>query len=178
MILAVRSPLEASAVVRSIRTEVRAMDAEQPLANIGTLEEITKDSIAPRKLSVMLIGLFAAVALVLAAVGIYGVMSFLVVQRTHEIGVRMALGAQRADVFRLVLGRAAKLVIIGTAAGLFLAIFSSRTLQTLLYNVGAFDVTTFIGVTLALGAISLFASYIPAVRATRADPMIALGHGA
>lgn len=178
MILAVRSPLEASALVRSIRTEVHAMDAEQPLANIGTLEEITKDSIAPRKLSVMLIGLFAAVALVLAAVGIYGVMSFLVVQRTHEIGVRMALGAQRADVFRLVLGRAAKLVMIGTAAGLLLAIFSSRTLQALLYNVGVFDVTTFVGVTLALGAISLFASYIPALRATRADPMIALGHGA
>jgi putative ABC transport system permease protein len=153
------------------------MDPEQPLANISTLEEITKDSIAPRRLSVLLIGVFAGVALVLAAVGIYGVMSFLVVQRTHEIGVRMALGAQRADVFRLVVGRAAKLVVIGTSVGLLLAFLSSRTLQALLYNVGAFDLTTFVGVTLALCAISLLASYIPALRATRADPMIALGHG-
>jgi len=176
MILAVRSPLDTAALVRSIRNEVRAMDAEQPLANISTLEEITKDSIAPRRLSVLLIGVFAGVALVLAAVGIYGVMSFLVVQRTHEIGVRMALGAQRADVFRLVLGRAAKLVVIGTIAGLLLELFSSRTLQAMLYSVGAFDLATFFGVTLALCAISLLASYIPALRATRADPMIALGH--
>jgi putative ABC transport system permease protein len=177
MILAVRSPLDTSALVRSIRNEVRAMDAEQPLANISTLEEIAKDSIAPRRLSVLLIGVFAGVAVVLAAVGIYGVMSFLVVQRTHEIGVRMALGAQRADVFRLVLGRAAKLVVIGTIAGLLLALFSSRTLQAMLYSVGAFDVSTFVGVTLTLCLVSLFASYIPALRATRADPMIALGHG-
>jgi predicted permease len=177
MILAVRSPLEASALVRSIRNEIRTLDAEQPLANIRTLEDVTADSIAPRRLSVLLIGVFAGVALVLAAVGIYGVMSFLVVQRTHEIGVRMALGAQRADVLRLVIGRAAKLVLMGTAAGLLLGIFSSRALRAMLYNVGAFDLATFVGVTLALCVVSLLASYIPAVRATRADPMIALGHG-
>jgi putative ABC transport system permease protein len=177
MILAVRSPLEASAMVRSIRNEIRTLDAEQPLANIRTLEDVTADSIAPRRLSVLLIGVFAGVALVLAAVGIYGVMSFLVVQRTHEIGVRMALGAQRADVLRLVIGRAAKLVLVGTAAGLLLGIFSSRALRAMLYNVGAFDLATFVGVTLALCVVSLLASYIPAVRATRADPMIALGHG-
>jgi putative ABC transport system permease protein len=89
----------------------------------------------------------------------------------------MALGAQRADVLRLVIGRAAKLVLIGTAAGLLLGVFSSQALRAMLYNVGAFDLTTFLGVTLALCAVSLLASYIPAVRATRADPMIALGHG-
>jgi ABC-type antimicrobial peptide transport system permease subunit len=105
-------------------------------------------------------------------------MSFLVVQRTHEIGVRMALGAQRSDVLRLVISRAAKLVVAGTGIGLLLGILSSSTLRALLYNVGAFDVTTFVGVTLALAIVSLLASYIPALRATRADPMIALGHGA
>jgi ABC-type antimicrobial peptide transport system permease subunit len=125
-----------------------------------------------------LIGVFAAVALVLASVGIYGVMSFLVVQRTHEMGVRMALGAQRSDVLRLVITRAAKLVLIGTGAGLLLGLFSSRALRALLYDVGAFDLWTFVGVTLTLCAVSLAASYIPALRATRADPMVALGHGA
>ncbi|MEN3368543.1 MAG: hypothetical protein V7609_686 [Verrucomicrobiota bacterium] len=178
MILAVRSPLEPSALVRSIRNEVRALDPEQPVANVRTLDEVTSDSIAPRRLSVLLIGVFAGVALVLAAVGIYGVMSFLVVQRTHEIGVRMALGAQRADVLRLVLGRAAKLVLAGTAVGLLLGLFSSQALRSMLYNVGAFDLATFIGVTVALAFVSLMASYIPARRATQADPMIALGHGA
>ena len=177
MILAVRSPLEPSALVRSIRNEVRGLDPEQPVANVRTLDEVTSDSIAPRRLSVLLIGVFAGVALVLAAVGIYGVMSFLVVQRTHEIGVRMALGAQRADVLRLVLGRAAKLVLVGTAVGLLLGLFSSRAMRSMLYNVGAFDLATFIGVTLALAFVSLMASYIPARRATQADPMIALGHG-
>ena len=177
MILTVRSPLDTTALIRSIRNEVRAMDPEQPLANLRTLEEVTADSIAPRRLSVLLIGVFAGVALALAAVGIYGVMSFLVVQRTHEIGVRMALGAQRSDVLRLVIGRAVKLVLFGTIAGLVLGIFSSQALRAMLYNVGAFDLTTFIGVTVALCLVSLFASYIPALRATRADPMIALGHG-
>ena len=177
MILAVRSKVDTSALVASIRKEVNALDSEQPLANVRTLEEVTSDSIAPRRLSVLLIGVFAGVALVLAAVGIYGVMSFLVVQRTHEIGVRMALGAQRADVLRLVLGRAAKLVLIGTVVGLILGAMSSRALRAMLYNVGAFDLATFVAVTLALAFVSLMASYIPARRATQADPMIALGHG-
>jgi len=136
------------------------------------------ESIAPRRLSVTLLGVFAVMALLLASVGIYGVMSFLVVQRTHEIGVRMALGAQRSDVLRLVISRAAKLVVAGTGIGLLLGILSSSTLHALLYNVGAFDVTTFVGVTLTLCLVSLLASYIPALRATKADPMIALGHGA
>jgi len=101
----------------------------------------------------VLIGVSPAVALVLASVGIYGVMSFLVVQRTHEMGVRMALGAQRGDVLRLVIGRAAKLVLIGTGAGLVLGIMSSRALRAMLFNVGAFDPMTFVGVTLALIAV-------------------------
>ncbi|MEY2563624.1 MAG: hypothetical protein QOH88_1817 [Verrucomicrobiota bacterium] len=178
MILTVRSTQDPRALISSIRREIQAFDPEQPLANIKTLEQITAESIAPRRLSAVLLGVFAAVALILASVGIYGVMSFLVVQRTHEIGVRMALGAQRRDVFILVLGRAARLVLIGTVLGLVLAGLSSRALGAMLYRVGAFDLTTFLGVTLALTAVALLASYIPALRATRADPMIALGHGA
>jgi len=178
MILAVRSAQDPRSLTSTIRREISRLDPDLPAANVRTLEQVTADSIAPRRLSVVLISIFAAVALVLASVGIYGVMSFLVVQRTHEMGVRMALGAQRSDVLRLVIGRAAKLVLIGTALGLLLGVLSSRALQAMLFNVGAFDPMTFLVVTLALIAVSLLASYIPALRATRADPMIALGHGA
>jgi putative ABC transport system permease protein len=115
--------------------------------------------------------------LVLASVGIYGVMSFLVVQRTHEIGVRMALGAQRTDVLRLVVGHGMKLVLVGSVIGLVLALVSTRALNAMLYRVGAFDLMTFAGVTGILALVALLASYLPALRATRADPMIALGHG-
>jgi ABC-type antimicrobial peptide transport system permease subunit len=110
------------------------------------------------------------------SVGIYGVMSFLVVQRTHEIGVRMALGAQRADVMRLVIGRALRLIAIGTAIGLLMALFSTWALQALLYQVSAVDLPTFFFVTFVLGLVALAASYLPAQRAMRADPMIALSH--
>lgn len=177
MILAVRSAQDPRALVSSIRRELQAFDPEQPLANIKTLEQITADSIAPRRLSVGLIGVFAAVALVLASVGIYGVMSFLVVQRTHEIGVRMALGAQRADVLRLVIGRAGALIGAGTLLGLIVALFSTSVLRSLLYEVSALDLPTFLFVTFILAAVAFVASYIPARRATRADPMIALGRG-
>jgi ABC-type antimicrobial peptide transport system permease subunit len=124
---------------------------------------------------VVLLGVFASVALLLAAVGVYGVMSYLVVQRTHEIGVRMALGAQRRDVLGLVVGHAGKLIGIGTIIGLVLTLLSTRALSALLYNVGAFDPVTLIFVTLVLASIAFLASYIPAIRATRADPMMALG---
>jgi putative ABC transport system permease protein len=177
MILAVRSSQDPRSLTSAIRREISRLDPDLPAANVRTLDQVAADSIAPRRLSVVLIGIFASVALVLASVGIYGVMSFLVVQRTHEMGVRMALGAQRGDVLRLVIGRAAKLVLLGTAVGLILGLLSSRALQTMLYNVSAFDLTTFGAVTVALAAVSLIASYIPAVRATKADPMIALGHG-
>jgi putative ABC transport system permease protein len=177
MILAVRSKQDPRSLAESIRREIRRLDPELPVANVRTLENVAADSIAPRRLSVVLIGVFAAVALVLASVGIYGVMSFLVVQRTHEIGVRMALGAQRADVLRLVVGHGMRLVLIGSVLGLVMALLSTRALSAMLYRVGAFDLTTFAGVTIALALVALLASYIPALRATRADPMIALGHG-
>ena len=121
---------------------------------------------APRRLSVVLLGIFATIALLPAAVGTYGVISYLVVQRTQEIGVRMALGAHR-DVLRLVVGHALKLIGFGTVIGLVLAFLSTHLVSVLLYNVGPFDVTTFLFVTIALASVALLASYIPASRGTR-----------
>ena len=177
MILAVRSAQDPRSLTNAIRREVQAIDAAQPIAHVRTLEQVIAESVAPRHLSVLLLGIFAAVALVLASVGIYGVMSFLVVQRTHEIGVRMALGAQRRDVLRLVILHALKLVCAGTIIGLVVALLSTSTLRSALYQVSALDLPTFTFVTLALAAVAFLASYVPARRATRADPMIALGHG-
>jgi putative ABC transport system permease protein len=178
MILTVRSAQDPSSLTSAVRREIQSIDPDQPIANVRTLEAVTADSIAPRRMSMALLGAFAGIALLLAGVGIYGVISYLVVQRTHEIGVRMALGAQRRDVLGLVVGHAFKLVGIGTVIGLLLALLSTRTLSALLYSVGAFDPTTFVFVTIALAAVALLASYIPALRATRADPMIALSHNA
>jgi putative ABC transport system permease protein len=177
VILALRSTQDPISLTSAIRREVQAIDPAQPIAHVRTLEQVIADSIAPRRLSVVLLSVFAGIALVLASVGIYGVMSFLVVQRTHEIGVRMALGAQRADVLRLIISRAGILVGAGTAIGLVAALLSTSLLRSVLYDTSALDLTTFLFVTLALGIVALAASYIPARRATRADPMIALGHG-
>jgi putative ABC transport system permease protein len=176
MILTVRSAQDPRLLAGAIRSEILAIDPAQPVANVRTFEQVIADSVAPRRLSVVLLGVFSAAALILAAVGIYGVISFLVVQRTHEIGVRMALGAQRADVLGLIICRALKLAGLGTAAGLLLAFLSTRALQALLYRVSAFDASAFLLATFVLGLVALAASYLPAQRATRADPMIALGH--
>lgn len=178
MILAVRSAQDPRSLMPTLRHEIQQIDPDQPLANVRTLEMVATESIAPRRMSVVLLGGFAGIALLLAGVGIYGVISFLVVQRTHEIGVRMALGAQRQDVLRMVVGHALKLVGLGSIIGLVLALLSTRLLAALLYSVSAFDLTTFVFVPITLAAVALIASYIPALRATRADPMVALGHNA
>jgi len=176
MVLTVRSAQDSRGLASAIRREIQSIDPDQPVANVRTLEQVISDSIGPRRISVVLLGVFAGVALLLASVGIYGVMSYLVVQRTHEIGVRMALGAQARDVLALVVGHALKLVGIGTGIGLVLALISTPALSALLYGIGAFDLATFVLVTVVLATIALLASYIPALRASHADPMIAIGH--
>ncbi|MEO7166146.1 MAG: ABC transporter permease, partial [Chthoniobacterales bacterium] len=177
VILAIRSAQDPASLTNSLRGAVQALDPSLPVAHVRTLEQVISDSVAPRRLSVVLLSVFAGIALVLASVGIYGVMSFLVVQRTHEIGVRMALGAQRSDVLRLVIAHAGTLIGTGTILGLVVAIFSTSVLRSVLYEVSALDVPIFLFVTLILAAVALLASYIPARRATRADPMVALGRG-
>jgi putative ABC transport system permease protein len=178
LVLAVRSTRDLHTLAAAIRREIRLIDETQPIAHVRTLEQVISDSVAPRRLSVVLLGMFAGIALLLASVGIYGVMSFLVVQRTHEIGVRMALGAQRRDVFRLVLIHAGRLVGTGTAIGLLGTFLSAFGLRSLLYQLSGFDLSTFGFVTLVLVLVALVASYLPALRATKADPMIALSHNA
>jgi putative ABC transport system permease protein len=170
----VRSNQDPRSLLPAIRREIQAIDPAVPLANVRPFENVIADSVAPRRLSVVLLGVFAGVAVLLASVGIYGVMSFLVVQRTHEIGVRMALGAQRSDILKLILSRSIKLVSAGAVIGLMVALMSTSALQTLLYNVSAFDTSTFVLVTILLAAVALAASYLPAMRATKADPIIAL----
>ena len=178
MILAVRSKTDPRSLADTIRREIRELDPELPAANVRTLEEVAADSIAPRRLSVVLISIFAGLALVLASVGIYGVMSFLVVQRTHELGVRLALGAQYGDIMRLVVGHAARLILTGTIIGLVLAFAGTRLLAALLYQVSPHDVVSFGLVTFVLGAVALIASYLPTARLIRSEPMLALTHTA
>ena len=177
VILTVRSAQDPRSLTSAIRGAVQAIDPTVPIAHVRTLDQVVADSVAPRRLSVVLLAVFAAVALVLASLGIYGVMSFLVVQRTHEIGVRMALGAQHSDVLRLVITHAGGLIGAGTLLGLIVALLSTSVLRSVLYQVSTLDLPTFLSVTLVLALVAFFASYIPARRATRADPMIALGRG-
>jgi putative ABC transport system permease protein len=177
VILAVRSTQDATSLTSALRSTVQAIDPTLPIAHVRTLEQVIADSVAPRRLSVVLLTVFSGIALILASVGIYGVMSFLVVQRTHEIGVRMALGAQRSDVLRLIITRAGILIGAGTLIGLVIAFFSTSLLRSVLYDVSALDLSIFLFVTFVLALVALLASYIPAHRATRADPMIALGRG-
>ncbi|HEX4697005.1 MAG TPA: ABC transporter permease [Candidatus Udaeobacter sp.] len=173
-IYVVRSNQDPGSLLPAIRREIQAIDSAVPLANVRTFESVVADSVAPRRLSVVLLGVFAGVAVLLASVGIYGVMSFLVVQRTQEIGVRMALGAQRSDVLKLILGHSVKLISAGAMIGLVVALMCTGTLRALLYNVSAFDTATFVLVSIFLAAVALAASYLPAMRATKADPMVAL----
>jgi len=178
MILAVRSSQDARSLTATIRNELRNIDPDIALSNVRTLDQVVADSIAPRRLSVLLLGVFSVIALLLASVGMYGVISYLVVQRAHEIGVRMALGAQRADVLKMVIGHAGKLLLIGAALGIPVALLSSLPLRSVLYQVDPFDLSIFTAVTGALAVVALIASYIPTSRLIRTDPMLALTHTA
>ncbi len=174
MYLSIRTAGEPQNMLNSVREQVRSLDPNLPLFNVATMEERLAESVAQPRFNVLLLGIFAAVALVLAAVGIYGVMSYSVSQRTHEIGIPMALGAQPADVLKLVVRQGMVLTLIGVAAGLAASFALTRFLSSLLYGVSATDPVTFAGVALLLAAVALAASYLPAQRATKGDPLVAL----
>jgi predicted permease len=172
--LIVRTSVEPMSLATSVRNSIWAVDKDQPVADIDTMDHIVSEAIARQRFSMLLLGIFAGLALVLAAVGIYGVMSYSVAQRTHEIGIRMALGARRADVLRMTVKQGLQLVSVGMIVGLVAAFFLTRVLASLLFGISATDPITFLGISLVLLAVAIAASYIPALRATRVDPIIAL----
>ena len=174
MTLVVRAAVDPKPLIHAIRDGVWAVDKDQPVTDIKTMDQSIADSVSPRRFNAMLLAIFASLALVLASVGIYGVMAYSVTQRTHEIGIRVALGARALDVIELVVGRGMALVLTGVAIGLAGAVALTRVMTSLLYGVSATDPLTFAGVSLLLVAVALLASYIPARRATKVDPMIAL----
>jgi putative ABC transport system permease protein len=158
----------------AVRSEIWSLDKGMSVTRVKTLQDLLYESVAEPRFRTLLLGVFAALALVLAAVGIYGVISYSVGQRTQEIGIRMALGAQRGDVLRLVVRQGLTLASIGVVIGLTGAVLASRVLSSLLYGITATDPATFVIATIALFAVALLASFIPANRATKVDPVNAL----
>jgi predicted permease len=158
----------------AVRHEVESVDPNVPVHSISTMDQIIARSVANRRFALELLGIFAAVALLLAAIGIYGVMSYSFSQRTHEVGIRVALGAQRLDILRMALGEGMRIVAIGLVAGLVGAAIVTRVFRSMLFNVAPADPSTYLTVSAVLAAVALFACYIPARRATRVDPLAAL----
>ena len=174
MFLVVRTPNDPMSLVSAVRESVRAVDKDQPVYKVTAMEQLLADSLGQRRLSVMLFGLFAAVAMVLAAVGLFGVISYSVTQRTNEIGIRMALGAERGDILKMVIGQGLALTLAGVGFGLAGAFALTRVMSSLLFDVTPTDPVTFVVVPLLLAAAALAACLVPARRATRVDPMLAL----
>jgi putative ABC transport system permease protein len=172
--LLVRTEVEPLGLATAVRAQVSALNKDQAVFNVRTMEQIVAQSVATRRFSMLLLTLFAVVALGLASLGIYGLMSYAVAQRTREIGVRMALGASRRDVLKLVVRQGMKLTLIGVALGLVASLALTRTMKNLLFNVSATDPATFAAIALLLIAVALLACFVPARRATKVDPLVAL----
>ena len=174
MALVIGTRVPPAGVTAALRAAVHAVNADQPLSQILTMREIVDQSLLGRRLNLWLLGIFAGIALVLSATGLYGVISYLVSLRTREMGIRMALGADARDVVRLVLRQGARLAVAGLALGLLGAVAFTRLLASMLYGVSVRDPLTFAVVTLTLGGIALLAAFVPARRAARADPLQAI----
>src|SRR4051794_411344 len=173
--LHVRTSLrDVAPIVTAVKREVESLDPDQPIGRITTMDEAIASSLATRRLTMVLLGAFAVLALVLASVGLYGVMALTVTQRTRELGIRMALGAERTNIFKLVLSQGMTLIAIGIGIGLIGAIAAGRALMSLLYNVGAIDAGAVITAVISLVLVALIACCVPARRATRVDPIVAL----
>ncbi|HEY2459376.1 MAG TPA: ABC transporter permease [Candidatus Acidoferrum sp.] len=174
MDLVVRTSADPRSFAASVRNAIRSADKTVPVLNVSTLEDALRDQVAPRRFQTFLLSLFASLAVILSAIGVYGLMHYSVTQRTHEIGVRMALGAQPLQVIRLVLGEGARITVVGTLIGVGGALSIGRVLSSLLFGVTATDPETFVIVVLLLFVVTFGACYIPARRAMRVDPMVAL----
>jgi putative ABC transport system permease protein len=166
MAVVVRAASDPKALIPSINQQVFSVDKEQPLYNVRTMEQVMADSVVINRFLVYLLGVFSAVALVLATIGIYGVISYSVTQRTHEIGIRMALGAQPPDITKMIVKQGMRLAMLGIGIGLVVAIILMQLLSGLLFGVGAADPITFLATALLLGLVAFGASYFPARRAT------------
>jgi len=162
------------ALVPALRQKVRELDAEIPLANIRTMQQWISNNAAQPRLNARLLTLFAAMALLIAAIGIYAVLAYSVTQRTREIGLRIALGAQPAGVLRLVVSEGMKVALIGLCTGLLSALAVGKAVSSLVYGIAVYDPSTFSGVAVVLMVIALAACFLPARRAARVDPMVAL----
>lgn len=176
MVMVIGTNVPPTSITGAVRASVHAVDADQPIYNVKTMDDVVAGSVSNRRLSFWLLGVFALIALALAAVGIYGVMSYIVTQRTREIGIRMALGARHQAVIRLVLRHGVTLAITGLAVGTVLAIVLARTLASLMYGASTNDPIIFVAVALLLAIVALIASYVPARRAAAVEPVIALRH--
>jgi putative ABC transport system permease protein len=175
MFVAIRSATsDATSLTAAAQSVVWSVNRDVPLGNIRTMQEVVANSVQRRRFSMLLLTMFAGVAMVLAAMGLYGVMSYSVAQRTREIGIRMALGARRPDVLVLVVKQGMALVVMGIAGGTFLSFGMTRLISGMLFGITATDPLTFIGVALLLGAAAFLANYLPARRAASVDPMVAL----
>jgi len=177
MTIVVRTPLDAVTLMPSIKKAVYARGSDQPVYNFQAMKQIVSESMSPQRFPMMLLGMFAGLALLMAAVGIYGVISYSVAKRIHEIGIRMALGAYKRDILRMVVGQGLALGLAGLAFGVVAALILTRVLSSfslLLYGVGASDPVSFIGVSVMLTLVAVLACYIPARRAIKVDPMVAL----
>jgi putative ABC transport system permease protein len=174
MTLLVRSADDPASLTDAVRREVWAVDKDQPLAEITTMDRLFAKAVAPQRFNMLLVGLFAALALTLASIGIYGVIGYSVTQRAQEMGVRLALGASSRDILALVIGQAMRTSLLGVGLGLVAAIGLTRVMSSLLFEVSATDPFVFAGLAALLTGVALIASYIPARRATKVDPLVAL----
>ncbi|HET9530503.1 MAG TPA: ABC transporter permease [Blastocatellia bacterium] len=176
MVLAIRTTGEATALTSAVRDKIWEVDRDLAVSNVQTMEKVLYESVSRQRFSMLLLGAFAFLALALAAVGVYGILSYRVAQRSHEIGIRIALGAQTGDVLRMVVGQGLKLALAGIIIGLAAALAVTRVLESLLYGTSTKDALTFSIISLLLMIVAVLASYIPARRATKVDPIVALRH--
>jgi putative ABC transport system permease protein len=170
----VRTAVEPASLIAAVEREIQAADPELPVVAARTMQQVVAASVSEPRFNALLLGLFALLALALAATGLYGVMSYFVTQRTHEIGIRMALGAASRDVLRLVIGQGMTLTVIGVLIGLAASFALTRAMKSLLFEVSPTDPLTFAVIAVTLLLVALLACWIPARRATKVDPMIAL----